>query len=1029
MITKITNENPRNTSSKVAGQMSANDSMTDQRELGTPSRTVGPDKSRLPTFKPLLVSTYNVRTLYQPGKSHQFFTGCNDVGLDIVGIQEHRLITSSPTDELWSDDKSWVAIYSSATSQRLGGVGLAIPKHIHRCLQSVQSVSQRILTATFHGNPRLTVTVVYAPTESATDSEKDDFYDSLKKHLESIKRHDIHLVIGDFNARIGKDSHLSQPMVVGPHCYHEETNSNGERLVNMCQEFKLRPAQARFPHPRSRLWTWMHPNGSKYQLDHILINSKWVNSLRNCRAYNSVEVNSDHRMLSVALKASLRTSRGKPCKRAKFNWKNLQDNATRSQFQIELSNRFQVLQDTATTSITEKYNIFVSAVESSAEEVLGRRRPCGMPSWVTDKTLQLKEERDKAKKRFLIDKTRHSRDAWRTLNTSLNESYRADELSKLNKQLEDLKVADQKGEYNTTWKIIHELSGQERRPNPKVKKRDGSAPSSEEELLEEWRQYFSALLNNDNGTPPSDLPPPADQDLPICQDPPTLDETRKAIQGMKTNRASGVDCAITAEALQSGGDVMAETIHKFCVEVFTTLTPPEQWTTNIIVPLPKKGDLSCMNNYRGITLMSIAAKVYNKILLTRIREHVDPILRNNQAGFRPGRSCAQQVHILRRVMEAFRSYQLPLTITFIDFKKAFDSINRKAMFSILRHYGIPERLVNAIGVLYRNSKSAVMVDGNISEPFDVTTGVLQGDVLAPFLFIILIDYLLQKATKDADSGVVTHPRRSRRYPAKVLNDLDFADDIALLESTIPRAQAQLSRTAAAAESLGLIISVPKTEYMTINCNPQPPLQVYGESINHVPDFKYLGSLMASSNKDLTRRKALAWSAFWKLERLWRSPIIPIEMKVKFFNTTCVTVLLYGCESWVISNDMEGKINSFATSCYRIMLNIKRIDHIPNAQLYVDTNTEPLINRVRSRQLTFLGHLLRMPEEEPCSTYAFYIPHHGKRRVGRQRTSYLSYIQKLLGDADGMLQPNAIQNLAQNRSVWRKFVIACCAAER
>ena len=208
MITKITNENPRNTSSKVARQMSANDSMTDQRELGTPSRTVGPDKSRLPTFKPLLVSTYNVRTLYQPGKSHQFFTGCNDVGLDIVGIQEHRLITSSPTDELWSDDKSWVAIYSSATSQRLGGVGLAIPKHIHRCLQSVQSVSQRILTATFHGNPRLTVTVVYAPTESATDSEKDDFYDSLKKHLESIKRHDIHLVIGDFNARIGKDSHL-----------------------------------------------------------------------------------------------------------------------------------------------------------------------------------------------------------------------------------------------------------------------------------------------------------------------------------------------------------------------------------------------------------------------------------------------------------------------------------------------------------------------------------------------------------------------------------------------------------------------------------------------------------------------------------------------------------------------------------------------------------------------------------------------------------------------------------------------------
>ena len=293
----------------------------------------------------------------------------------------------------------------------------------------------------------------------------------------------------------------------------------------------------------------------------------------------------------------------------------------------------------------------------------------------------------------------------------------------------------------------------------------------------------------------------------------------------------------------------------------------------------------------------------------------------------------------------------------------------------------------------------------------------------------MIDYLLQNATKDTDSGVLTHPRRSRRYPAKVLNDLDFADDIALLESTIPRAQEQLSRTAAAAEGIGLTISVPKTEYMTINCSSQPPLQVYGESINHVPDFKYLGSLMASSYKDLLRRKALAWSTFWKLERIWRSHIITIETKVRIFNTTCVTVLLYGCESWVISSEMESKINSFATSCYRIMLNIKRIDHVPNAQLYVDTNTEPLIKRVRLRQLTFLGHILRMPEDEPCMMYALYTPTHGRRRAGRQKTSYLSYVQKLLGDTDDMMQPQHIKNLALNRNQWRKYVIACCAAER
>ena len=106
------------------------------------------------------------------------------------------------------------------------------------------------------------------------------------------------------------------------------------------------------------------------------------------------------------------------------------------------------------------------------------------------------------------------------------------------------------------------------------------------------------------------------------------------------------------------------------------------------------------------------------------------------------------------------------------------------MLAVLRHYGISESVVNAISVLYKNSNSAVMVDGNVSDPFGVTTGVLQGDILAPFLFVVLVDYLLKKATLQLDSGVVTHPRRYRRHPVKSLNDLDFADDIALLESSI-----------------------------------------------------------------------------------------------------------------------------------------------------------------------------------------------------------------------------------------------------
>ncbi len=127
----------------------------------------------------------------------------------------------------------------------------------------------------------------------------------------------------------------------------------------------------------------------------------------------------------------------------------------------------------------------------------------------------------------------------------------------------------------------------------KVKNRDGSVPNpySDKELLAEWREYFSALLNNDNGLL-YELPSPSENDLPISTDPPLREETRKAINAMKTNKAAGLDWAVTAEALQAGGDpMMLHIIHKFCVKVFTTLSPPHQCTTMTFYLCPRKGIL------------------------------------------------------------------------------------------------------------------------------------------------------------------------------------------------------------------------------------------------------------------------------------------------------------------------------------------------------------------------------------------------------------------------------------------------------
>ena len=153
-------------------------------------------------------------------------------------------------------------------------------------------------------------------------------------------------------------------------------------------------------------------------------------------------------------------------------------------------------------------------------------------------------------------------------------------------------------------------------------------------------------------------------------------------------------------------------------------------------------------------------------------------------------------------------------------------------------------MVKAIRVLYDNSRSAVMVNGMLSNRFEITTGVLQRDVLAPYLFVIVIDHVLVTATTQCQSGLVTQPRQSRRHPVTVLNDLDFADDICPFECSTCSAQAQINSTASAATQVGLKISVPKAEYMMYNIPSPGNLQADGEDIKQVSNFCYLGSLVA-----------------------------------------------------------------------------------------------------------------------------------------------------------------------------------------
>ena len=158
-----------------------------------------------------------------------------------------------------------------------------------------------------------------------------------------------------------------------------------------------------------------------------------------------------------------------------------------------------------------------------------------------------------------------------------------------------------------------------------------------------------------------------------------------------------------------------------------------------ILVFPKTGDLRLAKNYQGITLTSIAAKIYNAQLRNRIEPKIDNILRKNQSGFRKNRSLISQILTIHRILEGIRAINLQATLLFVDFTKAFDSIHRGKMEPILLAYILPKETIAAITILYRNTKVKVCSPDGDTEYFDIVAGVLQGDMLAPYLFIICLD--------------------------------------------------------------------------------------------------------------------------------------------------------------------------------------------------------------------------------------------------------------------------------------------------
>jgi len=334
-----------------------------------------------------------------------------------------------------------------------------------------------------------------------------------------------------------------------------------------------------------------------------------------------------------------------------------------------------------------------------------------------------------------------------------------------------------------------------------------------------------------------------------------------------------------------------------------------------------------------------------RVLISRIKKVVDNILRKEQAGFRENRSTIDQIFALRNILEQVNEWNAILYTHFIDFEKAFDSVHRESLWNIMSMYGIPEELIELVKAMYNNFECAVLDEGETTEWFQVQSGVKQGCVMSGFLFLLAIDWVMSRTTEGRRTGI-------RWKFTSILEDLDFADDIALLSSRYIDIRDKTNRLADEAARVGLKINAKKSKVMRVNAKNDQRIEINGEQVEEVEEFVYLGALLdkeGGTTKDIQHRLSKARQAFYRMRRIWGTSEIGRKTKVQLFKTIVRSVLMYGCEAWKLTKTEAKKLDGFQYKCMKRILRIRWPQTISHQQIQENTGVNRMSDEIRRRR--------------------------------------------------------------------------------
>ncbi|XP_039285400.1 uncharacterized protein LOC120351606 [Nilaparvata lugens] len=493
----------------------------------------------------------------------------------------------------------------------------------------------------------VTFVSVYAPTEDADEQVKEDFYDMLTSKLEWTSQHDMVLVLGDLNAQVGRESALRS--VAGEYSLHEESNSNGFLVAQFAESSRLIIRSTCFPHKRIHLGAWKAPGTEIVnQIDHVLVSTRHASGVLDVRTMRGPNCDSDHFMVRAVIRFRLANiCKENGVKRCKWDVSKLRMDRERQIFQNDLDRKFGQ-SEMEEADVNVQWKRIQSISERSAKETIGVEKMARNQEWFDRECEEAIRERNDARNKMLQRDTREARANYNLLRRRAKSILRSKKREAIKQKILLLQTLSETNQSKKLYKEVNWFrKGFQARLNG-CKDKNGHVVSNEM-VLNRWTEHFEEVLNEreEDGQPSRrfEMPHNVDREDEETAEP-TIQELERAIAALKNNKAPGED-GILSEMIKSGGDRLKKELYGLIVMVWREEKMPDDWKTSMISPIFKKGDKMVFENYRGISLLSIAYKAFTNILLQRLTPFAEAVLGDYQGGFRKGRSTVDQIFTLR----------------------------------------------------------------------------------------------------------------------------------------------------------------------------------------------------------------------------------------------------------------------------------------------------------------------------------------------------------------------------------------------